>query len=186
VAAPPGRDGVERPAGGTAEVGLRAPVRGHGRNAGAGAGTEGDPASRAQGARQLVVEHVTAVVPHLTARLAVRPAAHQQDDAVQVDASSRIHSPLPVSKSTVQQLAGQIQRGEWQLTHQGIAFDEDGVLIDGQHRLAAIVKAGLTVRLTVAHGVRRTASTVMDTGRKRTGRDALALAGETPCRTAWG
>ncbi|MFJ9039082.1 hypothetical protein ACIRF8_21110 [Streptomyces sp. NPDC102406] len=84
----------------------------------------------------------------------------------------------PLSKSTVQQLAGQIQRGEWQLTHQGIAFDKDGALIDGQHRLAAIVKAGITVPLTVAHDVPRTAFTVMDTGRKRTGRDALALAGE--------
>ncbi|MER5832610.1 hypothetical protein ABT116_17585 [Streptomyces sp. NPDC002130] len=84
----------------------------------------------------------------------------------------------PLSKGTVQHLAGQIQRGEWQLTHQGIAFDEDEVLIDGQHRLAAIVKAGVTVPLTVTHGVPRTAFTVMDTGRKRTGRDALALAGE--------
>lgn len=84
----------------------------------------------------------------------------------------------PLSRNTVQHLTGQIQRGEWQLTHQGIAFDEDGVLIDGQHRLAAVVKAGIAVPMTVAHGVPRTAFTVMDTGRKRTGRDALALAGE--------
>ncbi|MFE4953966.1 hypothetical protein ACFRCW_07640 [Streptomyces sp. NPDC056653] len=84
----------------------------------------------------------------------------------------------PLSKNTVQQLAAQIQRGEWQLTHQGIAFDEDDVLIDGQHRLAAIVKADTTVPMTVTHGVPRTAFTVMDTGRKRTGRDALALVGE--------
>ncbi|MFJ9059248.1 hypothetical protein [Streptomyces sp. NPDC102409] len=84
----------------------------------------------------------------------------------------------PLSKGTVQQLAAQIQRGEWQLTHQGIAFDEDDVLIDGQHRLAAIVKAGIAVPLTVTRGVPRTAFTVMDTGRKRTGRDTLALVGE--------
>ncbi|AGJ54052.1 MULTISPECIES: hypothetical protein [Streptomyces] len=87
-------------------------------------------------------------------------------------------SNRPLSKGTVQQLAAQIQRGEWQLTHQGIAFDEDDVLIDGQHRLAAIVKAGVAVPLTVTHGVPRTAFTVMDTGCKRTGRDTLALAGE--------
>ncbi|MGY3200450.1 hypothetical protein [Streptomyces sp. TE5632] len=87
-------------------------------------------------------------------------------------------SNRPLSKAAVQQLAGRIQRGEWQLTHQGIAFDEDGVLIDGQHRLAAIAKAGITVPLTVTHGVPRTAFTVMDTGRKRTGRDTLTLAGE--------
>lgn len=84
----------------------------------------------------------------------------------------------PLSKNAVQQLAAQIQRGEWQLTHQGIAFDEDDVLIDGQHRLAAVVKASRAVPMTVTHGVPRTAFTVMDTGRKRTGRDALALVGE--------
>lgn len=88
-------------------------------------------------------------------------------------------SNRPLSKGTVQQLAAQIRRGEWQLTHQGIAFDEDGGLIDGQHRLAAIVKAGSPVPLTVTHGVPRAAFTVMDTGRKRTGRDTLALAGES-------
>jgi hypothetical protein len=91
---------------------------------------------------------------------------------------SRNTSNRPLSRNTVQQLAAQIQRGEWQLTHQGIAFDEAGVLIDGQHRLAAIVKAEMSVPLTVTHDVPRSAFTVMDTGRKRTGRDALALAGE--------
>lgn len=92
---------------------------------------------------------------------------------------TRNTSNRPLSKSAVHQLATQIQRGEWQLTHQGIAFDEDGVLIDGQHRLAAVVKAEVPVLMTVTHGVPRTAFTVMDTGRKRTGRDTLALAGES-------
>ena len=84
----------------------------------------------------------------------------------------------PLSKAFVQQLAQQIERGEWQLTHQGIAFDEHGMLIDGQHRLAAIAKTGIAVECVVTRGVPSTAFTVMDTGRKRSGRDALALAGE--------
>ena len=84
----------------------------------------------------------------------------------------------PLSKGTVTQLARAIERGEWKLTHQGIAFDEQGRLVDGQHRLKAVVKAGTSVDMLVAHGVPRSAFTVMDTGRKRTGRDALALAGE--------
>jgi hypothetical protein len=84
----------------------------------------------------------------------------------------------PLSRQTVTQLARAIERGEWKLTHQGIAFDEEGRLVDGQHRLEAVVKAGIAVDMLVAHGVARTAFTVMDTGRKRTGRDALSLAGE--------
>ena len=31
--------------------------------------------------------------------------------------------------------------GQWASTHQGIAFADDDTLIDGQHRLLAIVKA---------------------------------------------
>ncbi|MCL3993772.1 hypothetical protein [Streptomyces lavenduligriseus] len=85
----------------------------------------------------------------------------------------------PLSRQTVTHLARAIERGEWRLTHQGIAFDENGRLVDGQHRLEAVVKAGLPVEVLVAHGVPRAAFTVMDTGRKRTGRDALSLAGET-------
>ncbi|MFC8128468.1 hypothetical protein [Streptomyces sp. NPDC057302] len=84
----------------------------------------------------------------------------------------------PLSKAFVQQLTQQIERGEWQLTHQGIAFDDHGALIDGQHRLEAVAKAGVPVQCVVTRGVAQSAFTVMDTGRKRSGRDALALAGE--------
>ncbi|MGC0422225.1 hypothetical protein [Embleya sp. AB8] len=85
----------------------------------------------------------------------------------------------PLSRQTVAHLVRAIERGEWQLTHQGIAFDQDETLLDGQHRLAAVVKSNLAVQMAVTRGVSRSAFTVMDTGRKRTGRDALTLAGET-------
>lgn len=85
----------------------------------------------------------------------------------------------PLSSPTVLFLAQAIERGEWQLTHQGIAFDEEGYLVDGQHRLAAIRKAGLAVDIAVTYNVPRSAFAVMDTGRKRTGKDALSLAGES-------
>ena len=43
----------------------------------------------------------------------------------------------------IDELAAAITAGLWHTTHQGIAFDELGQLIDGQHRLLAIVKAGV-------------------------------------------
>ncbi len=85
----------------------------------------------------------------------------------------------PLNNQTVAFIAQAIERGEWQLTHQGIAFDEEGCLIDGQHRLAAIRKSGIPVEIAVTHGVSRNAFAVLDTGRKRTGKDALSLVGET-------
>ncbi|MGI5121467.1 hypothetical protein ACQEU5_18325 [Marinactinospora thermotolerans] len=84
----------------------------------------------------------------------------------------------PLSRTTVEQLVKQIKRGEWQLTHQGIAFDESGRLLDGQHRLHAIIKAGATVEMMVFQGAPSSSFTVLDTGRKRTGKDVLSLSGE--------
>ena len=43
-----------------------------------------------------------------------------------------------VRKSHVEGLRMAFERGEYVMTHQGIAFDEEGTLLDGQHRLLAI------------------------------------------------
>jgi len=53
----------------------------------------------------------------------------------------------------VNNFAEDMQRGRWKLTHQGIALDENGFLIDGQHRLQAIVKSGVTIKMNVTKGV---------------------------------
>jgi hypothetical protein len=44
----------------------------------------------------------------------------------------------PIRPSHVENLRLAFERGEYVLTHQGVAFSDDGVLIDGQHRLTAI------------------------------------------------
>jgi hypothetical protein len=41
--------------------------------------------------------------------------------------------------------------GLWRLTHQGIAFDVNGNLVDGQHRLLAIVASKMTFDMMVTH-----------------------------------
>ena len=52
--------------------------------------------------------------------------------------------------TAVERLATAIRGGGWVSTHQGIAFGDDGVLYDGQHRLHAIVAAGLTKKARAA------------------------------------
>lgn len=84
----------------------------------------------------------------------------------------------PLNRTTVDQIVKQIKRGEWQLTHQGIAFDEEGRLLDGQHRLHAVVRSGVPVEMMIIHDAPRSSFAVLDTGRKRTGKDVLHLAGE--------
>ena len=48
-----------------------------------------------------------------------------------------------------------MKRGYWALNHQGICFDEDGTLIDGQHRLAAIVLSGKTIKMYVFRNMQK-------------------------------
>jgi hypothetical protein len=73
----------------------------------------------------------------------------------------------PVRHHTVKLFASTMMRGSWQLTHQGIAFDSDGNLIDGQHRLSAIILCGLSIKMNVTRGVPNDAYHFIDIGLKR-------------------
>lgn len=79
---------------------------------------------------------------------------------------------------TVQRYARDMQRGRWELTGEAVKFSIDGALLDGQHRLAAVVESGSTVPMFVVRGLNPDSQTVMDTGVKRTGSDAMQLRGE--------
>jgi hypothetical protein len=56
---------------------------------------------------------------------------------------------------------------KWMLTHQGIAFDADGTLIDGQHRLLAICKANVPVQMMVTRGFEPHTMSMVDVGAGR-------------------
>lgn len=75
-------------------------------------------------------------------------------------------------------LSGMMQRGAWQTTHQGIAFDITGTLVDGQHRLHAIVKSGETCALLVVRGLSPNATEAMDRGKTRSIADLLRVGQE--------
>lgn len=61
-------------------------------------------------------------------------------------------------------IAQAIQRGEWVLNNDLFMFDKDGVLINGQHRAAAIAKAGKTVSVNVAYGCSESEARIVDQG----------------------
>jgi len=92
-------------------------------------------------------------------------------------------SNRPVSEEQVKRYAADMQSGNWKTTHQGIAFDRSGMLLDGQHRLRAIVRAGVTLRLAVFRDCDRESFDRLDTGKKRTAADALAIDGMDSART---
>lgn len=79
----------------------------------------------------------------------------------------------------VEQLRASFERGEYEPSHQGIAFDMDGNLLDGQHRLAAIagMNDGRTFPMLVTRELERErANAVIDIGAKRSTSDVLGLA----------
>ena len=86
-----------------------------------------------------------------------------------------------VRDSVVSRYARDMKAGAWRLTHQGIAFDRpeersDKVLVDGQHRLFAIIESDTPVRLMVSFGVPMDAQGVIDDNLQRTMVDTLKLA----------
>lgn len=85
-----------------------------------------------------------------------------------------------INHNRVKMYAEDMQAGNWKLTHQGIAFDADGRLIDGQHRLRAVIKAGVAVRMLVMryrYRVAEGALLEMDMGAKRTANNIFRMAG---------
>lgn len=81
-------------------------------------------------------------------------------------AKYRQHKDRGLSKHHVKKLAGALTRGEWHVTGHGIVFDINNAMIDGQHRLHAIILANLSMDITVTFGVDPMARFVIDTGSK--------------------
>lgn len=70
----------------------------------------------------------------------------------------------PLSPTRVASYKKDMQSGFWPLTHQGICFGEDGRLIDGQHRLAAVVESGVAAKFLVTRGAKNDTFSVVDKG----------------------
>jgi hypothetical protein len=78
----------------------------------------------------------------------------------------------------VDYLVDQIKRGLWTSNGATICFNGDGKLTDGQHRMAAVVKAGKAVTTLVVRGLDDKAFHSIDTGIHRSNADILRIAGE--------
>lgn len=65
----------------------------------------------------------------------------------------------------------------WTLSHQGIAFYQNGELADGQHRLAAVIKSGKTVKMMVTRGLPMKVGADIDRHRARNEADAIRIGG---------
>lgn len=73
--------------------------------------------------------------------------------------------------------AAEMTAGRWMLTGETIKLDREGNVIDGQHRLWAICKAGVTVPVMLVRGLDHSVIRVIDTAIRRSAADSLRFAG---------
>lgn len=82
-----------------------------------------------------------------------------------------------LNKERVNFYAKQMAVGQWKLTHQGIAISTTGQLLDGQHRLHAVIQSGATVAMMVTFDLEESAMTEVDNGQARNISQRLRIAG---------
>lgn len=80
-----------------------------------------------------------------------------------------------IQKRHVRQMANDLLEGRWPFNPQPISFGTDSSLLDGQHRLTAIVLAGVPVRMAVWFNVPLDARRIMDTGKTRSLSDVASI-----------
>lgn len=79
--------------------------------------------------------------------------------------------------------ARDMRAGRWQLNGETIKFAEDGTLLDGQHRLHAVIAAGVSVPMLVVRGIPMKAMPTVDTGAGRKFSDVLKIEGDSNTST---
>lgn len=85
-----------------------------------------------------------------------------------------------IRQKHVNKLARQFRDGKGRLTNNAVAFDggEPPRLLDGQHRLWAIIESGVAVTMLVGWGFEGAEmQAIIDTGLTRTGRDTAKISG---------
>lgn len=91
----------------------------------------------------------------------------------------------PISDRIVSYYADQMKRGQWMLNGEGIIISDGGILLNGQHRLYAVIESGATIETLFITDVPDETFVTMDQGKTRTAGDVFGTLGITnPNNTA--
>lgn len=80
-------------------------------------------------------------------------------------------------QTLVKEYAEAMSKGEWLENGEAIIISKSGALLDGQHRLGAVISYGKPVNFLIVRGVEDNAVKTMDVGRKRSIADHLEIDG---------
>lgn len=84
-----------------------------------------------------------------------------------------------ISRTVVKRYAASMEQGDWCLNGEAIIIDDTGYLLDGQHRLHAVIESGCTIEALVVRGVDRDAFPTVDIGLKRSASSVFAMDGHS-------
>lgn len=83
----------------------------------------------------------------------------------------------PLRHSLVRRYAGDMSSGRWMFNGEPIIISSSGRVLDGQHRLQAVVKSQVSIMALVVYGVDDSAFSTIDTGKMRQGSDIVGILG---------
>ncbi len=86
-------------------------------------------------------------------------------------------SNRPLNLPNVVKMVKDMIAGDWNYDGTPIVFDKYGNLLNGQHRLTAVVTSKKTLPFKVSTGYKTNIFATIDIGKTRTGGDVLAIAG---------
>jgi hypothetical protein len=123
------------------------------------------------------LDNVATTVVLVDAAMAAEMLIHNIEPQLGVEGTNRRSQPHLVTQFTEI-----ILNGGWQFNHQGVAFSDTGEMIDGAHRLKAIIKAAesvpdIAVPIMVTINVPRESMRDIDVTRRRTLGDRLTMKG---------
>jgi hypothetical protein len=78
-------------------------------------------------------------------------------------------------QSVVNKYAADMREGRWLLTGDAIAFDKNGAVVNGQHRLWAVLESGITVPMLVTFNLDPEVVAVLDDHLKRSLTDVAGI-----------
>jgi len=91
----------------------------------------------------------------------------------------------PIKQSHVNNLAAQMSAGLWKSTHQGIAFNGGNELVDGHHRMWAVILSDTPIKTMVTRGLAEDDVAFLDLGAARDMADAAHYDGVEVDKMAW-
>lgn len=83
-----------------------------------------------------------------------------------------------LDKHLIAEYAREMRNGLWyEYTYESIKLAEDGTLMDGQHRLTALIDANVSLTFKIDYGLDKIAFKYLDSGKRRTAGDKFHCAG---------